>query len=71
MLELTFARLVSFDLLSMNFNAFFEYFPRICKGQYDKISIIYLMFHGLKKFIQELRQIIETLSILSSSNIQF
>ena len=24
----------------MNFNAFFEYFPRICKGQYDKISII-------------------------------
>ena len=55
----------------MNFNAFFEYFPRICKGQYDEISIIYFMFHGLKKFIQELRQIIETLSILSSSNIQF
>ena len=29
------------------------------------------MFHELKKIIQELRQIIETLSILSSSNIQF
>lgn len=55
----------------MNFNAFFEYFPRICEGQCDKISIIYLMFHGLKKFIQELGQFIETLSIYQAQTFNF